>query len=137
MRFTLAITEERIVPQDRMFHQIISSLMVGKGKRGCRFPRQDANVGSNISASPSSVLLRQKILGQCQQDIYEFFEKHNGQVAIYDAVNSTAAGRRLLAEEFIKNDIHVGLHDACGGSPPIQLTDSPGSQFSLSQNVTI
>ncbi|KAF3920453.1 6-phosphofructo-2-kinase [Dactylellina cionopaga] len=67
-----------------------------------------------VNASPTSVLLRQKILRQCRQDIYEFFEKHNGQVAIYDAVNPTAAGRRQLAKEFLKNDIHpIFIESAC------------------------
>lgn len=31
----------------------------------------------------------------------------NGQIAIYDAVNPTAAGRRSLAKEFAKNDVEV------------------------------
>ncbi|EPS41866.1 hypothetical protein H072_4187 [Dactylellina haptotyla CBS 200.50] len=67
-----------------------------------------------VNASPSSVLLRQKILRQCRQDIYEFFDKHNGQVALYDAVNPTAAGRRLLAKEFLKNDIHpIFIESTC------------------------
>ncbi|KAK6354129.1 hypothetical protein TWF730_008549 [Orbilia blumenaviensis] len=67
-----------------------------------------------VNASPSSVLLRQKILRQCRTDIYEFFDQHNGQVAIYDAVNPTAAGRRLLAKEFLKNDIHpIFIESTC------------------------
>ena len=58
-------------------------------------------------ASASSVLLRQKILRKCREDIYHFFDRENGQVAIYDAVNPLAAGRRNLAKEFAKHDIQV------------------------------
>ncbi|KAJ6264697.1 hypothetical protein Dda_0847 [Drechslerella dactyloides] len=67
-----------------------------------------------VNASSSSVQLRQKILRECRQDIYEFFEKQNGQVALYDAVNPTAAGRRQLAKEFLKNDIHpIFIESTC------------------------
>ena len=65
-------------------------------------------VGSNLRiASASTVLLRQKILRKCREDIYQFFERENGQVAIYDAVNPLVAGRRSLANEFAKHDIQV------------------------------
>lgn len=53
------------------------------------------------------MLLRQKILRKCREDIYHFFDSENGQVAIYDAVNPLAAGRRSLAKEFAKHDIQV------------------------------
>ncbi|KAI1954111.1 hypothetical protein LOZ20_005420 [Ophidiomyces ophidiicola] len=53
-------------------------------------------------ASASSVLLRQKIVKKCRDDIYHFLSDENGQVAIYDAVNPIAAGRRSLAKEFGK-----------------------------------
>lgn len=58
-----------------------------------------------VNASASSVLLRQKILKKCREDIYHFLNHENGQVAIYDAVNPLAAGRRSLAREFAKHDI--------------------------------
>lgn len=61
------------------------------------------------SASASSVLLRQKILKKCRDDIYHFLNHENGQVAIYDAVNPLAAGRRSLAREFAKHDVQVDL----------------------------
>ena len=60
-----------------------------------------------LKASPSSVLLRQKILKKCREDIFAFLDEENGQVAIYDAVNPLAAGRRSLAKEFAKSDIQV------------------------------
>jgi 6-phosphofructo-2-kinase/fructose-2,6-biphosphatase 4 len=60
-----------------------------------------------VNASPSSVLLRNKILKQCRDDIYHFLNSENGQVAIYDAVNPTAAGRRLLEKEFSKHNIQT------------------------------
>lgn len=58
-------------------------------------------------ASASTVLLRQKILKKCRDDIYHFLNHENGQVAIYDAVNALAAGRRALAKEFANYDVQV------------------------------
>ncbi|OJD15321.1 hypothetical protein AJ78_04405 [Emergomyces pasteurianus Ep9510] len=58
-----------------------------------------------VNASASSVLLRQKIVKKCREDIYHFLKEENGQIAIYDAVNPLAAGRRSLAKEFAKYDI--------------------------------
>ncbi len=60
-----------------------------------------------INASPSSVLLRNKILKKCREDIYHFLEHENGQIAIYDAVNAISAGRRSLAKEFAKHNIQT------------------------------
>ncbi|KAK3080404.1 hypothetical protein LTS18_001714 [Coniosporium uncinatum] len=60
-----------------------------------------------VNASPSSVLLRNKILKRCREDIYHFLEHENGQVAIYDAVNAIAAGRRSLAREFAKHQVQT------------------------------
>jgi 6-phosphofructo-2-kinase / fructose-2,6-biphosphatase 4 len=59
------------------------------------------------NASPASVMLRQKILKKCREDIYAWLNHENGQVAIYDAVNPTSAGRRSLAKEFAKHDVQV------------------------------
>jgi hypothetical protein len=59
------------------------------------------------NASPASVILRQKILKKCREDIYSWLNHDNGQVAIYDAVNPTANGRRSLAKEFAKHDVQV------------------------------
>ncbi|PSS02400.1 bifunctional 6-phosphofructo-2-kinase/fructose-2,6-bisphosphate 2-phosphatase [Coniella lustricola] len=59
------------------------------------------------NASPASVMLRQKILKKCREDIYAWLNHENGQVAIYDAVNPTAAGRRALAKEFAKHDVQT------------------------------
>ena len=58
-----------------------------------------------VNASASSVLLRQKILKKCREDIYDFLNHENGQIAIYDAVNPLAAGRRSLAKEFAKHEV--------------------------------
>ncbi|KAK2761383.1 hypothetical protein FQN54_001905 [Arachnomyces sp. PD_36] len=60
-----------------------------------------------VNASASSVLLRQKIVKKCREDIYHFLNHENGQIAIYDAVNPIAAGRRSLAKEFSKHDIET------------------------------
>lgn len=66
--------------------------------------------GANLihAASASSVLLRQKIVKKCREDIYHFLNHENGQIAIYDAVNPLASGRKSLANEFAKHDIEVG-----------------------------
>jgi 6-phosphofructo-2-kinase/fructose-2,6-biphosphatase 4 len=60
-----------------------------------------------LNASPQSVLLRNKILKKCREDIYHFLEHDKGQVAIYDAVNAITQGRRSLAKEFAKNGIQT------------------------------
>lgn len=44
---------------------------------------------------------------KCREDIYQFLNHENGQIAIYDAVNPLASGRRSLAKEFAKHDIEV------------------------------
>jgi 6-phosphofructo-2-kinase / fructose-2,6-biphosphatase 4 len=59
------------------------------------------------NASPSSVLLRQKILKKCRDDIYNWLNHDNGQVAIYDAVNPTSSSRRALAREMAKHHVTV------------------------------
>ncbi|CAK7219155.1 hypothetical protein SBRCBS47491_003750 [Sporothrix bragantina] len=59
------------------------------------------------NATPASIMLRQKILKHCREDIYSWLNHDNGQVAIYDAVNPTAAGRRALAKEFAKHDVQT------------------------------
>lgn len=58
-----------------------------------------------VNASASSVLLRQKILKKCREDIYDFLNHENGQIAIYDAVNPLSKGRISLASEFAKHDM--------------------------------
>ncbi|KAI9793622.1 MAG: hypothetical protein M1833_000708 [Piccolia ochrophora] len=67
-----------------------------------------------VNASASSVLLRQKILKKCREDIYHFLNLENGQVAIYDAVNPLSAGRQALAKEFAKHDVQtLFIESAC------------------------
>lgn len=61
------------------------------------------------TATPSSIMLRQKIMKKCREDIYGWLDHDNGQVAIYDAVNPQAHGRRALAKEFVKHDVQVGI----------------------------
>jgi 6-phosphofructo-2-kinase/fructose-2,6-biphosphatase 4 len=63
-----------------------------------------------VNASATSVILRQKILKKCREDIYAWLNHENGQVAIYDAVNPLAAGRISLAKEFAKHDVQVGQY---------------------------
>ncbi|KAL2262823.1 hypothetical protein VTK26DRAFT_9344 [Humicola hyalothermophila] len=59
------------------------------------------------NASPASLMLRQKILKKCREDIYAWLNHENGQVAIYDAVNPTKNGRLALAKEFAKHDVQT------------------------------
>ncbi|KAK4969231.1 hypothetical protein LTR66_011741 [Elasticomyces elasticus] len=59
------------------------------------------------NASASSVILRNKILKRCREDIYHFLDSENGQIAIYDAVNPLSAGRKQLAREFAKHNIQT------------------------------
>ena len=68
----------------------------------------------HVDASPSSVLLRNKITKKCREDIYQFLEHENGQVAIYDAVNPLSSGRKSLAKEFAKRSIEtLFIESAC------------------------
>ncbi|KAF2397808.1 elongator complex protein 2 [Trichodelitschia bisporula] len=61
----------------------------------------------HVNASPSSVLLRNKILKKCREDILQFLDQENGQVAIYDAVNPLSVGRKALAKEFAKHQVQT------------------------------
>jgi len=63
--------------------------------------------GCCSTASAESVKLRQAILQKCRIDLYHFMDQEGGQVAIYDAVNALAEGRRQLAKEFAKHDIQT------------------------------
>lgn len=60
-----------------------------------------------VNASSTSVLLRNQILKKCREDIFHFLEHEKGQVAIYDAVNPLASGRRALAKEFEKHHVQT------------------------------
>ncbi|KAI9793401.1 MAG: hypothetical protein M1816_000293 [Peltula sp. TS41687] len=67
-----------------------------------------------VNASPSSVLLRQKIMKKCREDIYHFLNVENGQIAIYDAVNAMSSGRKALAKEFNQNHVQtIFIESAC------------------------
>lgn len=59
------------------------------------------------NASESSVMLRNKILKKCREDIFRFLDHENGQIAIYDAVNPLVLGRRALAKEFEKHNVQT------------------------------
>lgn len=89
------------------------------------------------NASPASVILRQKILKKCREDIYSWLNHDNGQVAIYDAVNPTANGRRSLAKEFAKHDVQVRKPPELSGLNN-DLYDRPSSSNHLStMNVSL
>ena len=61
----------------------------------------------HVNATTSSVLLRNKILKKCREDIFHFLNHENGQIAIYDAVNPLSVGRRALAREFEKHNVQT------------------------------
>ncbi|PQE13909.1 hypothetical protein CJF30_00006712 [Rutstroemia sp. NJR-2017a BBW] len=88
----------------RIFH-------LGDYRRATMGPGQDVpDDYFFINASAASVMLRQKILKKCREDIYAWLNHENGQVAIYDAVNPLAGGRKSLAKEFAKHDVQfVGM----------------------------
>lgn len=67
----------------------------------------------SVNASPETMLLRQKILKRCREDIFHFLNHENGQIAIYDAVNPLAAGRRALAKEFSHQDMQTLFIESC------------------------
>jgi len=60
-----------------------------------------------VNASTPTVLLRNKILKKCREEIFHFLNNENGQIAIYDAVNPLATGRRALAKEFEKQNVQT------------------------------
>lgn len=57
----------------------------------------------HVNASSSTKALRQRIVGICLQDIANFLDHENGQIAIYDAVNALASTRRQLADDFARH----------------------------------
>lgn len=61
----------------------------------------------HVNATTSSVLLRNKILKKCREDIFQFLNHENGQIAIYDAVNPLSQGRKALAKEFEKHNVQT------------------------------
>jgi len=65
------------------------------------------------NAASSSVLLRNKILKKCREEIFHFLNHENGQIAIYDAVNPLATGRRALAREFEKQGVQTLFIESC------------------------
>ncbi|KAK9455599.1 6-phosphofructo-2-kinase-domain-containing protein [Dipodascopsis uninucleata] len=60
-----------------------------------------------VNASPSTVIMRQQVMAACKQDVFKFFDIDRGQVAIYDAVNPTVAGRKALVKEFNQHGIRT------------------------------
>ncbi|KDQ58456.1 hypothetical protein JAAARDRAFT_128883 [Jaapia argillacea MUCL 33604] len=56
--------------------------------------------------SKSTLELRAKVQGGCEQQIMNYFDG-GGQVVIYDANNGTVKARQALAEKFDKAGIHV------------------------------
>ncbi|KAK9248292.1 6-phosphofructo-2-kinase-domain-containing protein [Lipomyces tetrasporus] len=72
-----------------------------------------------VNASPSTVILRQRVMAACKADVYRFFEEDRGQVAIYDAVNPTSAGRRVLVKEFNQRGLQTLFIESICDRPEI------------------
>jgi hypothetical protein len=95
----------RLGVKTRIFH-------LGDYRRATMGPGQDVpDDYFFVNASATSVMLRQKILKKCREDIYDWLNHENGQVAIYDAVNPLSGGRRSLAKEFARHDVQVRSHE--------------------------
>lgn len=72
-----------------------------------------------INASPQTVLLRQRVMSACKSAVFKFFDEERGQVAIYDAVNPTSIGRRMLQKEFTQHGIQVLFIESICDNPEI------------------
>ncbi|KAK7208068.1 putative 6-phosphofructo-2-kinase [Myxozyma melibiosi] len=72
-----------------------------------------------VNASPETVLLRQRVMAACKSDVFKFFDEERGQVAIYDAVNPTSNGRRMLHKEFTQHGIQVLFIESICDRPEI------------------
>lgn len=58
-------------------------------------------------ACEETIKFRRMVIDACLKDIDKFFQRQKGQVAIYDAVNPTSAGRRRLAERFKEQGVET------------------------------
>jgi 6-phosphofructo-2-kinase/fructose-2,6-biphosphatase 4 len=102
------------VPDDYFF--VNGTLGGCNGELGGGSPPSSTNIWANavtMVASPSTVLLRNKILKKCRGDIMDFLNDEKGQVAIYDAVNALSSGRKALEREFAKQDVQVRSISPC------------------------
>ena len=73
------------------------------------------------NARPETKELRQQVLETCKKDFIDFFDKENGQVGIYDAVNPTSATRRLWKELMDQHGIQtIFIESVCDNSEIIE-----------------
>jgi predicted kinase len=72
-------------------------------------------------ATDETQRIRQQILETCQADLLHFFDKENGQVGIYDAVNPTSQNRRdwkdILEQHGIKT---IFIESSCDNQEIIE-----------------
>ncbi|KAI9797741.1 MAG: hypothetical protein M1835_006913 [Candelina submexicana] len=95
-------------------HDVPDDYFFVNGERTSQSEHCEMDAEALDDASASTILLRQRILRKCREDLYHFLDNENGQVAIYDAVNPLAAGRRSLAKEFSKYDVEtLFIESAC------------------------
>jgi 6-phosphofructo-2-kinase/fructose-2,6-biphosphatase 4 len=65
--------------------------------------------------------LRAQVLETCRADLLNFFDKENGQVGIYDAVNPTTEIRRSWKETFEKHGIQtIFVESSCDNQEIIE-----------------
>jgi 6-phosphofructo-2-kinase / fructose-2,6-biphosphatase 4 len=99
--FWILMKSRRLGVKTRIFH-------LGDYRRATMGPDKDVpDDYFFVNASAASVMLRQRILKKCREDIYDWLNHENGQVAIYDAVNPLSGGRKSLAKEFARHDVQV------------------------------
>ncbi|EEP78291.1 conserved hypothetical protein [Uncinocarpus reesii 1704] len=103
----LGIIDVRPLALDKTCRRTISSSKASVSFNVILIGHLSGSIDILPKPSASSVLMRQKIVKKCRDDIYHFLSDDNGQVAIYDAVNPIAAGRRSLAKEFGKYGIET------------------------------
>ena len=65
--------------------------------------------------------LREQILETCRTDLLNFFDKENGQVGIYDAVNPTSQNRRYWKEILGEHGIQtIFIESSCDNQEIIE-----------------
>jgi len=60
-----------------------------------------------LNPTESTILLRDRVMEMCRDDLLRFFNHENGQVGIYDAVNASSKQRHRMKELFCQNGIQT------------------------------
>ena len=106
------MTDDRLGVKVRVFH-------LGDYRREVLGSRNLPQDYFWAKANDETLSLRQQILDKCRNDLLNFFDVENGQVAIYDAVNPTSKNRRDWKETFDKNGIQTIFIESMCDNPEI------------------